>query len=117
MSADSFVDCLRRLREAEHADGEKPEELLGEDMVTDAALGSESFTVVGEVVAGADNHLNPVLGVRGYEVEERLTGKFDALLDAFGVSHPFAGVTSVLVEGVEAALTFIMRSSRIMHSR
>ena len=90
MSTDTFVDHLRRSREAEHADSEKPEELLCEDVISGAAFGFESFAVVGEVVAGVDNRLNPVLSVRGHEVEERPTGKVDALLDAVGVSHPLA---------------------------
>jgi hypothetical protein len=100
MVTDGHVDRLRRLRQAEHTDGEEPEELLGEKVVADAALGSKPFAMVGEVVPSLLNRLRPFGRVLGDEVAKGPTGKFDALPDALYVVGIVVG-PSVLVEGVK----------------
>lgn len=55
MLSGGLVDHIRSVRQPEHAQHEEPEEPLGEEVVADAAVGSEPFAMVCEVVARVDD--------------------------------------------------------------
>lgn len=101
MLGDALEDLGRGVCEAQHADGEEPEQLFGEEVVTCAAGCSERLAVVGEVVTGVDDLPSPVVRLDDDEVQERLSGKAYAFLDALRVLDRFPGRAAVLVEGVE----------------
>ena len=101
MLADAVVGGVLGVRQPEQADDEEPKELLGEEVVADAAVRPELFAMVGEVISGGDDSFDPLVGVDDDEVEERLSGEVDAVPDSFGVLDPLAVCSAVLVEGVE----------------
>src|SRR5688572_30190546 len=54
-----------------------------------------------EVITGANNSFDPLVGVYDDEVEERLPREVDAVLNALDVLDPFSCLSAVLIEGVE----------------